>query len=268
MLVGEYKKRSFLRFREKIDKDKLVDEYRSIPGKLWVSSYWGSVHCSVGTILLRGGNTGTMEDFACAEVFDHDILEQLPYIKHLVSSDGPFGGAVYAFIFRMMPHGVTLAHRDLNDAWTDKFRVHIPITTNKDAVLLSDGKAMHFSPGYAWSFDNYSVHGVVNGGTERTHLIMDVPVNEKFAKQLRRAEYLPGYVDEAKLSLIADKDGKTIVSYPGDPVMIETINNLKANGLDAKRIAVLLNERRVPTKCYNSQWTEESIFNLIPIIMW
>jgi len=240
MLEEKYRKRSFLRFSPAIDVPRLEKEYRSIPEDVWASSYWGDVHCSVGMLLLRGGKEGGEGDFTCDEVFDREILEKLPYISSLISAYGPFGKATYAFIFRMLPRGVTLVHRDLHEAWAEKFRIHIPITTNRDAVLISDKKMIHFAKGYAWSFDNYSLHGVVNGATERTHLIFDVPLNDKLAEQLDCAEYAEGWEDEEKLAIISDKKARAIAPYPGDATMLETLKLLKSYGWSPGKIAVYL----------------------------
>ena len=57
------------------------------------------MHCSIDVLLLRGGDKGDAGDFCAQEIKNNPILEKLPYVKSLIEPDGPFGGAVYAFIF-------------------------------------------------------------------------------------------------------------------------------------------------------------------------
>lgn len=267
MLPATYKKRSFLKFSATIDIGKLLEEFNSIPGPEWASSYWGNVHCSVGSLLLRGGNTGTEEDYAAKETHDHALLEHLPYMNELIGTEGPFGKASYAFLFRMIPNGVTLAHQDLNDAWKDKFRIHIPITSNDDAVLISNQKMINFTPGHAWTFDNYSMHGVVNGNTERAHLILDVPLNEKLKKEIDDAEFIEGWEDKDKLEMIYNKN-HMIPSYPGDKSMREMLITLRSYGWDINKIIAFLNHKKIPTKQYGEKWTKQSVIALHPLLSW
>jgi hypothetical protein len=267
MLPDNYKKKSFLKFSVDIDTDKLIDELNSISGSYWASSYWGNVHCSIGSILLRGGNKGTQDDYACEKVYDHRILKDLPYISELINEEGPFGGAKYAFLFKMIPNGITLAHQDLNEAWKDKYRIHIPITSNEDAVLISDKRMINFIPGYAWTFDNYSMHGVVNGNTERTHLIMDVPLNDKMKQRYDEAEYIEGWEDHSKVRLIYDKE-RMVQSYPGDTAIREMIMTLRSYGWDINKVVAFLNHKGIPTRKYGDAWTKQAVIELNPMMTW
>lgn len=249
MLPEKYQKRSFLRFDSPVDLPRLIAEYHSIPEDAWQASYWGNIHCSVGMLLLRGGQSGTEEDFFSDKVFDNPVLDQLPYIKSLIDADGPFGGAVYAFIFRMEPSGLTQAHRDIIEKWQDMFRIHVPIETNRRARLISDGYSQHFSPGHAWSFDNQSWHGVVNGAQERSHLIFDVELNGVLKKQLDRATFVQGEKrDDLVKKIEAEK--KSRQSYPGDLFIADAILRLRDQGLNNGQIADAFNAKKFPTKRY------------------
>lgn len=266
MLTGKYAKRSFLRFKPELDVETLVAEFRSIPGNAWATTYWGNIHSSVGMLLLRGGNKGNEDDFCCETVNDHPPLDSLPYIKQLTSADGPFGEAKYAFIFRMIANGVTKVHKDLNKVWEDMFRIHIPIITNNEAVLISDDRMVHFSPGHAWTFNNNAMHGVVNGHSERAHLIFDVPMNDRLKEQVDRADFIEGWGDADKLAIIRDEGKHTVSSYPGDNAMIETIRTLKSYGWDLEKIAEFLNGKGIPAKSYGNRWSPEVICRLVPLI--
>jgi hypothetical protein len=191
-----YPKRSFLQLCVTVDVPTLLEEYRSIPADAWSSTHWGA-NFSSNMLLLRGGTAGTPEDFTTRQVSDHGLLDSLPYIRSLIAPEGPFGDITYAFIFRMRPMGVARPHTDDDPAWQVPFRVHIPITTNAGARLLSQKKAIHFPVGEVWTFDNQTQHAVVNGPEVRTHLIMDVQPNPKLAALLEKARYAPGVEDEA-----------------------------------------------------------------------
>ena len=93
------------------------------------------MHCSVGMLLLRGGNSGNQSDFYCEEVVDHEPLSRMPYLSNLIGEDGPFGRAKYCFIFRTVPNGITVTHKDLQEIWFDMYRIHIPLITNNGAFL-------------------------------------------------------------------------------------------------------------------------------------
>lgn len=248
-LPENYQKRSFYRFDVQIDLERLVDEFLAIPDDAWYASYWGEIHCSVGMLLLRGGSTGTERDFYADSVVNYPILDKLPYMKSFLTADGPFGEATYAFIFTMEPNGLTQAHRDMMEKWTDMFRIHIPIITNRRARLISDGYAQHFEAGYAWSFDNHSRHGVVNGSQPRSHFILDVPFNDKLAGQIDRAEYVRGEKRDDLVRKI-EAGRKTRASYPGDEYMGNAVKYLRGQGLDDARIADSFNAKSIPTKRY------------------
>jgi hypothetical protein len=259
MLPEQYQKKSFYQFQVPIDLTKLRKEFNAISDDAWATSYWGEIHCSIGMLLLRGGVKGTEEDFFSEQIEDTAVLQQLPYIKSLLDASGPFGQASYAFIFKTQPNGLTLKHQDMMEQWRTMFRVHVPIYTNEGAFLIADERSQHFAEGSAWSFDNHSDHGVVNGDQERVHLIFDIPFNPKMAAQIDGAIHHIGSTNLSHIKLINTTD-KARVSYPGDARTTQAINSLKKQGMDAQKIVALFNQNKVPTKFYNaSSWTLEQL---------
>jgi hypothetical protein len=196
-----FNKRSFLRFPVTIDAARLVNEYNSIPADAWGVSHW-DVHCSIDVLLLRGGTKGHADDFITDDIQNNPLLGRLPYIASLISNDGPFGGAVYAFIFRTKPNGITRLHCDDNAAWEQTLRIHFPIVTNDGAVLIAEGMSKHLSVGEAWSFDNQVRHGVVNGNETRVHMIIDVPPGPKINAMMEQAVFDPGERDPKRWAMI------------------------------------------------------------------
>jgi len=231
-----YVKRSFLKLPISVNVPALLEEYRTVPADAWSSTHWGA-HFSSNMLLLRGGKKGTAEDFTTNQVSDHACLQQMPYISSLLAPDGPFGEITYAFIFRMRPLGVARPHTDDDPAWKTPFRVHIPITTNDGALLLSEKRAIHFGVGEAWTFDNQATHAVVNGGEVRTHLIMDVQPNPRMAVLLDRAEYVPGVVnDEAWQRASLDNPSHSFSYAHAEPLSLVEKKQLgfKAEGFAAR----------------------------------
>lgn len=250
MSTNTFRKQSFLRFNVGLDNDRLLAEYENIPADAWLNSYWGNVHCSVG-MLLRGGNSGSAEDFYSKDVVDQPILDHLPYAGELISESGPFGRAEFAFIFRMEPNGVTMAHNDYMERWHNLYRIHIPIDTNPKAHLIVNGLSQHLALGYAWTFDNQARHGVVNGPKPRTHLILDVPHNDKLEVAWGKAKLLPGEIKKGHLEKI-ESDKKARVSYPGDAEIMCALTALRERGLDDTAIAEFLNAKKIPRRHYDS----------------
>lgn len=230
-------KRSFLRLPVQIDTARLLEEYRGIPEQAWGVSHW-DVHCSIDVLLLRGGTKGDAEDFTTSEVADAPVLAQLPYIASLLAPEGPFGGAIYAFIFRTKPGGITRVHTDNDQAWWRTVRIHVPIITNEGAFLLAEGRAKHLEVGEVWTFDNQERHSVVNGDRQRVHMIFDVNPNPKLAALMQRAVFDPGRPDQERWALTGGitAAGRVppMVPVSGEPL---TIREKTALGLDPEGFA-------------------------------
>ena len=247
-LPVKYKKKSFLEFDVSLNIDSLLEEYKAIPDDVWLSSYWGQVHCAVGMLLLRGGTSGTEADFWSSEVEDHPHLQKMPTFASLLEE--PFGRAQYAFIFRMRPNGVALRHRDRAPEWRSMYRIHIPLITNSDAFLISGDRSLHLSTGKAWTFNNQAEHGVVNGAEERVHFIMDVPFNPILRARVDEATYHEGEHVPEHLARIDAKETHGAASYPGDQAIAEFISSYRQQGLNNNEISERLNVEKVPTKQY------------------
>lgn len=194
------KKRSFLKLPVNIDVARLLAEFENIPASAWGVSHW-DVHCSIDVLLLRGGNKGTAADFLTPDVSNNPVLGQLPYIKSLLAPEGPFGGAVYAFIFRTKPNGMTRVHDDGNEVWRRTVRIHVPIVTNPGAFLIAEGMAKHLDVGEVWTFDNQSQHSVINGDTVRVHMIFDVNPNPALAALMKAATFDTGKHDPERWTI-------------------------------------------------------------------
>tara|TARA_R110001599_G_scaffold58903_1_gene163147 strand:- start:1401 stop:2462 length:1062 start_codon:yes stop_codon:yes gene_type:complete len=196
-VLAACKKRSFLELPVQIDMDRLLEEFHRIPDEAWGDSLWDA-HCSIDMLLLRGGAKGNEEDFTTTDVSNNPLLADFPYISSLLAPEGPFGGTTYGFIFRTKPGGMTRVHTDDHESWTRNVRVHIPIISNEGAVLMSEGRSLHFAVGGVWTFDNQAVHSVMNGDTTRVHMIIDVMPNPKLAALMSSATFHAGEEDPVR----------------------------------------------------------------------
>jgi len=185
-------KRSFLELPVDIDVEALRSDVAGLPSQAWTDSYWPTVHGSVQLVLLRGGITKSKSDFLCTHVIDHPVLQTVPHFRSLIARDGPFGGCRYAFLFRMEAGGMATMHTDARQVWTTHHRIHVPIHTSPEAVLVVSGRGCHFAPGRAWTFDNQAPHGFANGPVERIHLIIDVAPNPSLDPLLEQAQFHEG----------------------------------------------------------------------------
>jgi kumamolisin len=236
-------KRSFLRLPVPVDVDRLRAEYDSIPDTAWGVSFW-DVHCSIDVLLLRGGDRGVEDDFGTTDIHNSPILDDLPYASSLLAPNGPLGGARYAFLFRTKPNGITRVHDDQHDFYQRAMRVHVPIVTNPGAFLLSEGRSKHFAVGEMWTFDNQSQHSVVNGGTERVHMIIDVDPNPTLAALVDDAVFDPGEEDPERwartLDHVDDGADRPFIPFDGHPLTITEKADL---GLDTDGFATRIVSR-------------------------
>lgn len=64
-------------------------------------------------------------------------------------------------------------------------RVHVPVTTNDNAVLVLDGETHRWQPGTCWYGDFSRPHSIANTGeTDRVHLVLDCAVTRELYEAL------------------------------------------------------------------------------------
>ena len=97
---------SFARLPVTIELERLRADVAGIDPSAWRPTHWDYPHGSVRLLVLRGGDTDTAIDFYTPDPEDRPILDRLPYLARLIGRDGPFGGAHFAYLFRMQPDGV------------------------------------------------------------------------------------------------------------------------------------------------------------------
>ena len=141
----------------------------------------------------------------------------------------------------MKPLGVSRPHIDGKPAWFEPFRVHVPIITNDQAYLLSEGRSKHLAVGEVWTFNNQERHAVTNGDAVRTHLIFDVPRGPKLLDLLKRAEFDPGEEDPSSWRTASLPDKIPSLPYAiSEPISFLEKENLElGTGSFASRIVAI-----------------------------
>ncbi len=251
-------KRSFVELDVAVDVEALRTEVDRLPADAWVSSLWGSPHCSISSVLLRGGSSGDASDFEVSHAIDHPVLSLLPSIHRLLDRTGPLGGCTTAFLFRMAPHGVALAHIDGAPTWHRHHRIHVPVRTHPDAKLVVAGRTQHLGAGRAWTFDNQALHGFVNGPVERVHLIADVLPNPTLDALLARGRLHPGELEPAVAAHTLERE-RRVSSYPGDLAIHAAVHRGVDAGWTLAEIAENLEQHGVPSRTPGGAWTEEAV---------
>lgn len=151
-----------------------------------------------------------------------DLLRRMPATGELIASLGlRFQSARLA---RLDPGAFLWEHRDYRrlDS-SERYRLHIPIVTNPEAVLVTGGARIHLREGHLWRLAPRHAHGAGNlGEVERVHLILDCRADAALGR-LRAAEELTSQ-DIERLPPMPDAEradhlatAKAISADEGDP---------------------------------------------------
>lgn len=177
------------------DFEKLVAEFLSIPTEMWGSRGGRvGVHVHSEAVFLRG--------YAPAEgnlpIEDRPILASLPYVRWLIYE--LFNAAPQRCLFaKLRANSEIRPHIDQGAYFESTIRIHLPIITNPEVVMIADGLSFQMRAGEAWALNNNAVHGVFNRhpSEARTHLICDfLP-----SKQLRQI-LLDGRLNQASMGRV------------------------------------------------------------------
>jgi hypothetical protein len=89
-------------------------------------------------------------------------------------------------------------------------RLHIPITTNPDAIIVADGRRYHLPVGHIYVMRPTSAHGACNlGSSPRVHVIIDVYDDEVLRRHMSEtrtcsSRALPPLADDVLQERLAD----------------------------------------------------------------
>lgn len=106
------------------------------------------------------------------------ILKNCPYFQQVLQQfDCP---VVSARLLNLEVGAEILPHSDHELGYEDgTFRLHIPITTNKDVEFIVNDEALRMLSGECWYTNVNYIHSVANRGTsDRVHLVIDCTRND------------------------------------------------------------------------------------------
>jgi hypothetical protein len=176
---------SCLRLPVRFDLAKLISEFHTIADVLWGTRGGRvGVHVQTEAVFLRG--------YAPAEgdlpIEDRPVLAALPFTRALIyeTFQAPPQRCLFA---KLRANGEIRPHIDQGAYFERTIRIHFPVVTNPQAIMLADKQSFHMQAGEVWALNNSAVHGVVNAHpTEaRTHLICDYLPTEQLRQLLRDA---------------------------------------------------------------------------------
>lgn len=99
----------------------------------------------------------------------------LPVMEEATRPLGYERGFYPRVMMAKLPSGAFIApHVDGEERGHIPHKIHVPLSTNPDAVFFLEDERHHFEVGRAYEVDNGARHSVVNGGdTDRIHLIFE-----------------------------------------------------------------------------------------------
>lgn len=98
-----------------------------------------------------------------------DSLPELKYILH--AWDAPIGESRVSVL---QPGAKVEEHVDVDFYWKHRFRVHLILQTNADALFGCDGHVLSLRAGQVWVSNNWAPHWIANNGTfDRIHIVID-----------------------------------------------------------------------------------------------
>jgi hypothetical protein len=119
-----------------------------------------------GVLPLKPAMMSNATWYGFGEMFDPLVVDILEHY--------PGGIAQQRMLSVVMPHDEIPPHTDAQcPEWVE--RIHVPLTTNLDAVFVCDDGPHHMKVGYAYRVNTEARHAVYNRGrTPRVHFMFDV----------------------------------------------------------------------------------------------
>jgi hypothetical protein len=191
-------------------RDSVGEELRnaSIPWKEAYSDYQ-SGGWYVAQLVNSSGRTDQLK-IDGGEPVPTPLLEQFPSISRFLQ-DTPLDVRI-ARLASISPGSWMHEHNDDVGIQEQRQRLHIPIVTNKRAVLCFDGAHVHLDSGYLWKLDHERVpHAAANYGDDsRVHLILDCRVNAAL-KELMARETINGELVE-RLPVLEETERQQLIA--------------------------------------------------------
>lgn len=193
----------FLRLPTALDVEPLVAELPRAEAAFADSTFkW---HIQTRFACLRGGPPTGHPTHTLVTGLDEDmpVLDALPAIRRVLDEALP-ARARLAWLGDSPPGARIFLHVDNLPHWDAHHRVHIPLVTTPHARLAVEGRFVHLPVGTVWAFNNSRVHGAINDGPRRIHLIADLPDTAEVRAWFAAGEPIEGTPDPATWARLAD----------------------------------------------------------------
>ena len=134
-------------------------------------------------LLALLNNSGDPTDTTVREgkdVTSTPVLEAMPTVRRVIDEHFSAESIVLARIARLAPGGKLWEHVDYTelDEAVPRRRFHIPLQTEREAVLVTHGNRIHMALGGLFVLNPRGAHGVTHDGTQdRVHIIVDAQVD-------------------------------------------------------------------------------------------
>ncbi|MEP0263720.1 aspartyl/asparaginyl beta-hydroxylase domain-containing protein [Dokdonia sp.] len=206
---------SSARFSFTFSEDRLIEDYKICEAFAFSEHYNNDDYeGSWKLIALRSmdGATNNVRAFSLTGGFvDTPLLEKCTYFKEIITQ---FECEKESIRLLNLSAGSRIhEHTDLDLGYEDGlFRVHVPITTNKDVRFYINKELVTMKVGSCW-YGNFNLpHAVENNGTsDRIHLVMDCKRNawsdilfKKIGYDFEKETLPPVYSDEEKQRMIEE----------------------------------------------------------------
>lgn len=169
--------------------DRLRHEALTVPSE-WVAEY-GQYQSGEWWTLSLLNDSGTPTDVIIRDCdpVETTLLRRMPVTRKFLSSLGL--RYMWVRLARLGPNSFLWEHRDYGElSESERHRLHVPLTTNSSAVLVTGGVKIHLRAGELWRLTPTHVHGACNLlGPDRIHLILDCYTDKALAR-LRTNEQL------------------------------------------------------------------------------
>jgi hypothetical protein len=166
------------------NEQKLVAELDLLSKSKWIphfnkGGYTGKWN-SIALYALNGDETNifALNNDANSTIEETKIIKECHYLREVIDT---FKCPLRSV--RLLKLGVDACikpHRDFELGYENScFRIHIPITTNRDVGFILDGETLEMKPGECWYINVNRVHSASNNGkTDRVHLVIDGQRND------------------------------------------------------------------------------------------
>ena len=124
------------------------------------------------------------------------VLQRCPYLMQVLESLGATIGRTR--LMRLAGQAEVTRHADQGYYWTERVRIHVPITTQPTVRFECGDAVVNMAQGECWIFDTWRQHRVLNDAEQsRIHLVCDSVGGAKFWELVGKGRPHPGPQDPA-----------------------------------------------------------------------